>query len=237
MALTYGFVKCKITSDPSLKPSPHNNEIHYHLHTALAVSGQDGPVQQSDSAVNVGTNDSDDLLQYKLIFDFQHPLIATLRAAAAGFTDLTRTGQLPALDFLRSDVLRQTGPWRNSDIMDGSDQVEPVASLVRLLEKASSSNFDVYIFGRTYGGGELGIHDVHMNQGSQGSFINNGVDDHNDHNDIWQDGAVMVDIGQPEFAAYFTVFTQQMVPTDRLGNPASNSHEMTVADDGSLSNS
>ena len=121
--------------------------------------------------------------------------------------------------------------------MDGSDQVEPVASLMRLLEKASSGNLDVYIFGRTYEGGDLGIHDVHMNQGSQGSFINNGVDDHNDHNDIWQDGAVIVDIGQPEFAAYFTVFTQQMVPTGRLGNPSSDSHVMTVADDGSLSNS
>jgi uncharacterized protein YukJ len=160
-----------------------------------------------------------------------------LKAAGSGFTDLTGTDQLPALDFLRSDVLTETGPWRNSDIMDGSNQVEPVASLLRLLQKTRSDKFDVYIFGRTYTGGDLGIHDVHMNQGSQKSFLNNGVDDHNDHNDIWQDGAVIIDTGQPELAAYFTVFTQQMVPTDRLGNPVSDSHEMTVADDGSLSSS
>ena len=155
----------------------------------------------------------------------------------SGFTDLTGTDQLPALDFLRSNVLSETGPWRISDIMDGSNQVEPVASLLRLLQQARSASLDVYIFGRTYTGGDLGIHDVHMNQGSQKSFLNNGVDDHNDHNDIWQDGAVIIDTGQPELAAYFTVFTQQMVPTDRLGNPASGSHEMTVSDDGSLSSS
>jgi hypothetical protein len=68
MALTYGFVKCKIASNPALKPSRHNNETQYHLHSTLAVTGEDGSVQQWDSAINVGTNDSDDLLQYKLIF-------------------------------------------------------------------------------------------------------------------------------------------------------------------------
>jgi uncharacterized protein YukJ len=164
-------------------------------------------------------------------------MTATLKAAGSGFTDLTGTDQLPALDFLRSNVLSETGPWRISDIMDGSNQVEPVASLLRLLQQARSASLDVYIFGRTYTGGDLGIHDVHMNQGSQKSFLNNGVDDHNDHNDIWQDGAVIIDTGQPELAAYFTVFTQQMVPTDLLGNPASGNHEMTVSDDGSLSSS
>jgi uncharacterized protein YukJ len=51
---------------------------------------------------------------------------------------------------------------------------------------------------------------------------------------VWQDGGVVVDVGKPEFAAYFTAFTQQFVPTDELGNPAKGSHPVTVADDGSL---
>jgi hypothetical protein len=66
------------------------------------------------------------LLQYKLIFDSHHTIVGTLRSAGSGFAGLTDTKQLPALDFLRSDVLRKTGPWRNTDIMDGTDQVEPV---------------------------------------------------------------------------------------------------------------
>jgi uncharacterized protein YukJ len=65
-----------------------------------------------------------------------------------------------------------------------------------------------------------------MNQGSTGSFVNNGVDDHNDHNDVWQDGAVLVDLGDPEWVGYFTAITQQLVPTDDLGNPKTGGHSI-----------
>lgn len=236
MALTYGFVKCKIGSAHRLQSSRHKNEIQYHLHATVAVPAAGDSTEQWDTAINVGTNDSDDLLQYKLVFDFHHPLIGTLKASAPGFIALTRTNQLPALDFLRSNLLGETGPWRTSDIIDGSDAVEPVASLQRLLRRAHAGNFDTYIFGRTYTDGN-GIHDVHMNQGSQSSFLNNGIDDHNDHNDIWQDGGVIVDVGQSEMAGYFTVFTQQLVPTDDLGNPKPGGHEVADSDDGRLAQS
>jgi len=64
-----------------------------------------------------------------------------------------------------------------------------------------------------------GLHDVHLNQGSTQSFIHRPGNDSNDHNDIWQDDAVLVDVGSPEWAAYFSAFNQQLVPTDDLGNP------------------
>lgn len=232
MALTYGFVKCKVTTAPVLQSSRKANEVQYHLHSTLQVAAADGSTQSWDSAINVGTSDADDLLRYLLVYDFHHPLITTLQAASAGFHELTGTAVLPALDFLRSDVLAETGPWRDSGVMDGSEQVEPVASLARLLNQALGGKFDVYIFGRTYTEG-LGIHDVHMNQGSSGSYLNHG-NDKNDHNDIWQDGAVLVDVGQPQWAAYFTAFTQQTVPTDGLGNPQPGGHEIDVSDEGSL---
>jgi hypothetical protein len=237
MALTYGYVKCKVSSEPVLKPSHHGHEVQYHLHANLRVPAAHGGTETWDSAVNVGTTDADDLLNYRLVFDFHHPVLATLKAAAPGFHDLTRTGELPALDFLRADLLAGTGSWRQSDVMDGSDFPEPVASLKRLLHTAFKGGADVYLFGRTYTSGGSGIHDVHMNQGSSGQFLNNGVDDHNDHNDVWQDGAVLVDLGQPEWAAYFTAFTQQRVPTDRLGNPAGDNHAMGNSDVGSLTRS
>jgi uncharacterized protein YukJ len=116
--------------------------------------------------------------------------------------------------------------------MDGTDLPEPAATLKRLLHSAFKTSADVYIFGRTYAPPDRGIHDVHMNQGSSGGFLNNGHDDHNDHNDVWQDGAVLVDVGQPEWAAYFTAFSQQNVPTDILGNPAGDSHGITDEDVG-----
>jgi uncharacterized protein YukJ len=108
-----------------------------------------------------------------------------------------------------------------------------VASLKRLLHQAKAQGADVFLFGRTYATGGPGIHDVHMNQGSRGSFLNNGADDHNDHNDVWQDGAVLVNLGAGGWAGYFTAFTQQQVPTDNLGNPVADSHPVRDSDPGS----
>ena len=104
MTLSYGFVKAKITSEPRLKPSRHSHEIQYHLHFSLLVDGA-----KWDAAVNVGTNDGDDLLKYKLVYDFRHSIIQTLAEAEAGAQDLTGQAALPALDFLRSDLLAATG--------------------------------------------------------------------------------------------------------------------------------
>jgi uncharacterized protein YukJ len=217
VTLAYGYVKAKVVSEPKLKSSRHSHEIQYHLHFGMLVDGNNW-----DVAVNVGTNDADDLLKYKLVFDFRHPVIETLGAASADDHDLTGQSALPALDFLRSDLLDNTGKWRDSDVMDGSDDAEPSFSLKRLLSKAHAQEFDVYVFGRFYTEGN-GIHDVHLNQGSTKSFIHRPGNDSNDHNDIWQDGALLVNIGEPEWAAYFAAFEQQLVPTDDLGNPLPNS--------------
>jgi uncharacterized protein YukJ len=214
VTLPYGFVKAKMTSDPVLKGSRHRHEIQYHLRFNVLVDGASWEV-----ALNVGTNDADDLLKFKLVYDFRHSLIQTLGAAEPGAQALTEVQKLPALDFVRSgDLFANTGDWRDSDVMDGSDVVEPAASLKRLLIRAHQNKLDVYVFGRFYSEGN-GIHDTHMNQGSTGGFVHRDGDDSNDHNDIWQDGALFVNVGEPEWAAYFAAFNQQLVPTDDLGNP------------------
>jgi uncharacterized protein YukJ len=217
VTLSYGFVKAKVISDPSMKATHRAHETQYHLHCSLLVDGANW-----DVAVNVGTNDDDDLLTFKLAYDFRHRIVQTLSAAAPGVQDLTGKDELPALDFLRSDILANTGKWRDSDAMDGTDVPEPAASLKRLLLKAKKNRSDIYVFGRFYAEGD-GIHDTHMNQGSTEGFIHRLNDDSNDHNDIWQDGAVIVDIGEPEWVAYFSAFNQQLVPTDDLGNPKAGS--------------
>jgi uncharacterized protein YukJ len=215
VSLTYGFVKAKIKSVAGLKASRSRSETQYHIHLTLSVQGGDW-----DVAINVGTNDSDDLLKYKLVYDFAHPLTDTLLNAREGFTDLTDTDALPALDFLRSDVLANTGRWRDSDVMDGTQNPEPIPSVMRLVNQAMSDGQDLYVFGRTYTTGGSGIHDTHMNQGSMGThFKHVKGNDSTDHNDIWQDGGLLVDSGKSQWTAYFAVFEQQRVPTDDLGNP------------------
>ena len=105
-----------------------------------------------------------------LVYDFHHPITADLAAAEPGFLDLSDTDVLPALDFMRSDILNETGVWRMSDVIDGSNAVEPIASVTRLVTRAKDQGCDIYIFGRRYVTGGEGIHDIHMNQGSTGSF-------------------------------------------------------------------
>jgi uncharacterized protein YukJ len=216
MTLPYGYVKSTIQKIVGLKGSRHRSEIQYHVHLTLTVDGQPW-----DVAVNVGTNDSDDLLTYKLAYDFHHPITQTLAKAPLGFTELTGQAALPALDFMRSDVLAETGAWRRSDVMDGSEHAEPIASMLRLFNQAMANGSPIYVFGRRYTGNDPnGIHDTHMNQGSSGThFRHNPGDDSTDHNDIWQDGALLADLGDKGWAAYFAAFEQQGVPTDALGNP------------------
>jgi uncharacterized protein YukJ len=213
MALAYGYVKAKVVSSPTMKASRRPHETQYHLHFSLLVDGD-----RWDVAVNVGTDDADDQLKYKLVFDFRHPIVESLKAANAGSHDLTGQSALPALDFMRSDLLDSTGAWRDSDVMDGSDAPDPAASVKRLISRAQSEELDVYVFGRFYSDGD-GIHDIHMNQGSTGRFIHRAGNDSNDHNDVWQDGALLVDPGQDQWVAFFSAFDQQLVPTDDLGNP------------------
>ena len=222
MTLAYGFVKAKMTSPPRLqsKPVHHDNmeEIQYHLHFALDVDGADW-----DIAANVGTDDAADLLKYKIVRNFQHPIVETLRSAPAGKTTLTGICTLPALDFLRSTILDDTGGWLASDVLDGGPGQEPPTQLNALISKAFDNKNDVYVFGRFYTDGN-GVHDVHMNQGSRKRYIHRTGDDTNDHNDIWQDGALMLDFGVAGWVAYFSAFMQQSVPTDELGNPVSGGH-------------
>lgn len=76
MPITYGALRCKCVSKPCLKSSRKRHEIQYHLHGSFSFEGNGSPW---DCAINVGTDDSDDLLQYKLLYDFDHGVLDTLR--------------------------------------------------------------------------------------------------------------------------------------------------------------
>ncbi len=87
---------------------------------------------QWDVAINIGTNDNDDLLKYKLVYDFRHPIIQQLANPPAGAHLLTGHTALPAIDYMRSDIFTATGDWRDNDALGGSGFPEPGASLRRL---------------------------------------------------------------------------------------------------------
>jgi phosphatidylserine/phosphatidylglycerophosphate/cardiolipin synthase-like enzyme len=58
--LDYGFVKCKLVSEPKLQSRPAKHEVQYHLHVSLQIPAENGD-ETWDTAINMGTNDADDL--------------------------------------------------------------------------------------------------------------------------------------------------------------------------------
>jgi hypothetical protein len=85
MTLRNDYVKCQGISEPVLKPSHRGHETQYHLQAKLRVAADVGATEAWDTAINVGTNDADDLRQYRFVFDYHHPLRDALAAAAPGF--------------------------------------------------------------------------------------------------------------------------------------------------------
>ena len=78
MAHTYGFLKGKVADIPGLRHKRIKHEIQYHLHATIQFDLSSGTTQDWDTAIDVGTNDSDDLRKYKLVFDFRHPVWARI---------------------------------------------------------------------------------------------------------------------------------------------------------------
>lgn len=57
-----------------LSGAGHRSETQYHVHITLKQPDDDWEV-----AINVGTNDTDYLRQYKLVYDFHRRSLARLR--------------------------------------------------------------------------------------------------------------------------------------------------------------
>ena len=223
MPLEYGYLKAVIAGAARIVGPDRRGE--YHLHANLRASPDTG-APLWDMAINVGSSDASDRLKYRITFSFSHPIQATLRAAVAGWHDLTGVRSLPAVDFLRSTVLRGTGSWTDSDVQDGTANKEPYASLSRLIQGTMGRPHFAYVFGRPYPGGPpFGVHDVHMNQGSTGNQRSN--------NALWQDGGLLLDL-QSECVACFSAFTKQFVPTDAEGSPTVSAEPIADPNVGSL---
>ena len=58
-----------------------------------------------------------------------------------------------------------------------------------------------------------------MNQGSTGKYLHRSHSGNKDQNDIWQDGALLVDLDAGSWTGYFAAFQNQLLATDELGNP------------------
>lgn len=211
----YGVLKGKIiTKRRALKSNPH-----YQIHV------QDATGKNFRIAVNVKSKAYPSEVMYYLNDNFQHEVIRKIQAAnlPSGFTEIVPGPGGLALDFIRYNLFQTDElvplPFEvegtNNDLNDYLDF---------FVQKANrNENAHIYVFGEQWGPeptkkdkvfGFLpgrGVHDIHMNQGSVGSFKK--------YNGIWQDGGMLIHFTDTnKWFAFFTAFQSQSFYTDVNGH-------------------
>lgn len=170
-------------------------------------------------AVNVRSQLSPSELEYLIDGRFQHPITASLPCLPLGFTPLVRQPGGIALDFIRGNLFDRERmqplpfdvPGPNNDLNEAID--------IYVQQALADEDALVYAFGERWGPepqtkdkifGFLpgnGIHDIHMNQGNVGRFI--------EQDGVWQDGALFIHFPRTErWVAVFLKFQSQTWHTD-----------------------
>lgn len=170
-------------------------------------------------AVNVKSQLPPSDVEFIVVENFQHPITSVVEPFSKGFTLLERKPGSGALDFIRGNLFNRSEmrplpfsvPGFDNDLNEKLDRV-----MQRAVADESSM---VYAFGERWGPepgmkdkyfGFLpgnGIHDIHMNQGNTGRFV--------DDDGVYQDGGVLVHFpDQHEWTAIFLKFQSQGWHTD-----------------------
>ncbi|MGF6851690.1 DUF2278 family protein [Paraburkholderia sp. CI3] len=168
---------------------------------------------------------------------FDHPMVPALKALPMG---LAQPG-FPKLDYVHDPRLLELGSMRPiafdtddetndiNDVLDGMLQLDRSTEPVKYvypgksgddLRKGWTSPQDVivYGFGFLFEPKQDGLHETHMNQGNPKPQPGSHIRDHSSENGPFQDGAVIVQVGD-SFEALFVAFQTQLVPTDNRGRP------------------
>jgi uncharacterized protein YukJ len=185
---------------------------------------KDGPdgSREFESAINAKSTDRDSRLVYWFDQTFDKPALTDrLKELDFGFQPIQphdpQFGDL-GLDYLRGQLfVLDEGAVLPSDV-DGPNN-DIIDKLSPILQSSIDNQATIYLFGSQYSGRD-GIHDVHMNQGSLGSF---SKDD-----GVMTDGGLIVYFPNTEhWEAVFLAFASQRIPTDdHTGKPLRHSETL-----------
>lgn len=186
-----------------------------HIEVLLDVAGKN-----YRAAINVRSQVAPHTLLFKRVHPFVHPITEGLKVLAPGDYDLRQSPL--ALDYVR-DGMVQRGEFEElpyqSDGVD-NDLLEKLLPVVKGAIETAGTAF--YLFGETWGPENAadkyfhftpgrGVHDIHMNQGSQGEFRKT--------NGIHQDGGLLIRHADQSWSAIFLAFASQAWETDEQGHP------------------
>ncbi len=172
-------------------------------------------------AVNVKSKLSPSELLFLVDEDFDHPITQDLADAPLGFTSLTSEPGGKALDYIRGNLFDRTAmvPLPHNVPGPDNDLNEKLGYYInRAINDGSAL---LYAFGDRWGPETMerdkyfgflpgnGIHDIHMNQGNVGRFV--------DDDGVWQDGGLLIHFEeQQQWVGIFLAFQSQAWHTDDL---------------------
>jgi uncharacterized protein YukJ len=203
---TYGVLKGKVVD--KFRGSPSDKSPHYEIH--VTASGKHYRV-----AVNVRSQQAPPDVLYLVNESFQPPHEAGLKSLAGNFTPLGKKDDI-AIDYVRSHLFDSSKmkplPANAPDHNDLEDLVDKYVTLAMTKPGAM-----LYAFGARFSdkgkdpqfkfSPELGVHDIHMNQGNSGSFVKD--------DGVFQDGALLINLPQGnQWIALFLAFQSQSFHTD-----------------------
>jgi len=188
------------------------SNAHYQVHVVDDVT-------EYRIAVNVQSQMAPSEVEYLVDDDFRHPITASLRNRTPGFYRLGSQPTDGGLDYIRGNLFDPTRmrplpmnlPGPDDDL---NDQVDRVVQAAIAEEDAL-----IYAFGQRWGPEDgtrdkifgflpgNGIHDIHMNQGNSGQFVND--------DGVWQDGGLLFYFPSTDrWTAVFLKFQSQSWHTD-----------------------
>lgn len=180
-------------------------------------------------AINVKSKLSPSELLYLVVDDFHHPLLADLSSLNFGFKPLPSGPGGLGLDYIRGNHFKREDMRPLAHAIPGPDNDlnEKIDAYVR--RAIGDEEASIFAFGERWGPethkkdkyfGFLpgnGIHDIHMNQGNVGRFVND--------DGVWQDGGLLIhfpaildgdgaEVWPEQWTAIFLAFQSQAWHTD-----------------------
>lgn len=218
------------------QPSRVGDQVNYHVLKCRPVINQSSPQVQHDHLqvlleidsgtrywMTINIRSGQDQVFYSINEQYQHPITERILKAnlPQGFTPLDKKPDGLSLDYIREQLvdLAQMDKLQKA----GDPQDEGIADMLttQLVNVMRAPDARLFIFGSRFDDGAkfssfdlaTGIHDIHMNQGSQGA--------HASSNGIYQDGALLAFYpSESRWSAVFLKFASQAEVTDAAGNAA-----------------
>jgi uncharacterized protein YukJ len=210
--INYNILKCRpiIT-----KSSPQ----HQHDHLQVLVEIDSGT--RFWMTINSRSGNQGDRVLFHVNSNYEHPIVQELSDANLpdGFTPLDKKPGGLSLDYQKMNLVDMNSfELVTEGLEDASSDIEQMLT-TEIINASRHPDAKMYVFGSRFDDGEkyssfhlaTGIHDIHMNQGSQPP--------HDKSNGVYQDGALLIHYRtENTWTAIFMKFESQNNSTDENGN-------------------